>query len=243
MQRQNERLEEFSDVLSHDVRNPLSVAESNLELAREEYDNEHLAAVKQAHDRIEELVDGLLESAREGTPLKRGGHASETLDIVKISTLVDECWQSVDTDVATLNNETTVEVRADRTRLAQLLENLIRNAVEHRSGNSRSSSPPADAAEADPTTNADAVEDGDPEVTITVGDLKDARGFYVADDGPGIPAAKRDRIFDRAYSTAHDGLGLGLHIVKQIVDARDWTISVTDSASGGARFEIVVTSE
>jgi signal transduction histidine kinase len=62
--------------------------------------------------------------------------------------------------------------------------------------------------------------------------------FYFEDDGSGIPADKRETIFEAGYSTSEDGTGFGLSIIKQIVDAHDWEIHVTDSDEGGARFEI-----
>jgi signal transduction histidine kinase len=73
-------------------------------------------------------------------------------------------------------------------------------------------------------------------VTVTVGRLDD--GFYVADDGPGIPAERRDRVFETGYSTDEEGTEFGLDIVEDIVDAHDWSIAVTDGVDGGARFEI-----
>jgi signal transduction histidine kinase len=63
-------------------------------------------------------------------------------------------------------------------------------------------------------------------------------GFAVADDGPGIADAEADRIFESGYTTSDDGTGWGLAIVASIVEAHDWSIEVTDSAAGGARFEI-----
>jgi signal transduction histidine kinase len=89
-----------------------------------------------------------------------------------------------------------------------LFENLFRNAVNHGGG----------------------------EVTVTVGELAD--GFYVADGGAGIPDEERDDIFEAGYSTAGDGTGFGLEIVKEIVEAHSWEIRVTDSETGGTRFEI-----
>jgi Signal transduction histidine kinase len=62
-------------------------------------------------------------------------------------------------------------------------------------------------------------------------------GFYLADDGPGIPEEDRDRVLDRGYSTTADGTGLGLAIVATVAEAHGWTVSVTDSIGGGARFE------
>jgi signal transduction histidine kinase len=74
-------------------------------------------------------------------------------------------------------------------------------------------------------------------VTVTIGELDD--GVYVADDGPGIPPEEREDVFEAGYSTSGSGTGFGLSIVEQVAEAHDWTVRVTESASGGARFEIV----
>jgi len=120
-------------------------------------------------------------------------------------------------------------ITGDEGRLQQLFENLFRNAVEH-----GSTSPPSSS------TREDAVEhavDAD-RVTVRVGRLTDGAGFYVEDDGPGVPAAGREEIFEWGYTTRDGGTGFGLATVEQIVDAHGATITVTDAASGGARFEI-----
>lgn len=197
----NERLEEFAGVVSHDLRNPLNVAQGRLRLAREECDSEHLAAVGTAHDRMESLIGDLLMLSRVGIQV------SET-EPVSLATLSETCWQTVATADATLVTDTDRHVRADRSRLRQLLENLFRNAIEH-------------AGET---------------VTVTVGEVDS--GFYVEDDGQGIPAPERSRVFEAGTSATDDGTGLGLSIVKQIVDAHDWRIRITDGTRGGARFEI-----
>jgi len=63
-------------------------------------------------------------------------------------------------------------------------------------------------------------------------------GFYVEDDGPGIPEAKRAAVFEAGYSSSENGTGFGLRIVKQVVTTHGWDIRVTDVSEGGARFEI-----
>jgi signal transduction histidine kinase len=80
------------------------------------------------------------------------------------------------------------------------------------------------------------VEHGRADVTVTVGRLDD--GFYIEDDGPGIPSDERDTVFEAGYSRSTDGTGFGLSIVERIVDAHGWHVRVTDGADGGARFEI-----
>ncbi|MXR40434.1 hypothetical protein GRX01_03570 [Halobaculum sp. WSA2] len=201
LERQNEQLEEFASVVSHDLLNPLQVAEGRLELAREEHDSEHLDAVARAHERIDALIDDLLTLAREGKQVNE-------LEPVDMGILTENCWQNVATTDGTLMADVERTFQADRSRLQQLLENLMHNAVEHGGG----------------------------DVTITVGELDG--GFYVEDDGPGIPDDKRDDIFEAGYSTAEDGTGFGLSIVKQVAEAHDWHVRVTDGSDGGARFEI-----
>nr|WP_248897169.1 ATP-binding protein [Haloplanus sp. XH21] len=201
LSRQNDRLEQFASVISHDLRNPLNVAEGRLELARETGGDEHLDAVEQAHTRMRTLIENLLTLAREGD-------AAIDRHPVDLASVIEACWGNVDTADATLTVDVDRTVFADESRLKQLFENLIRNAVEH----------------------------GGDDVTVTVGDLDG--GFYVADDGPGIPEDERSHVFDAGYSTRESGRGFGLSIVKQIVEAHGWEISVTESADGGARFEI-----
>jgi len=201
LQRQNRRLNRFINVISHDLRNPLHVAEGHIELTRTDLDEESLDAAADAIERSLALIDDLLVLARKGEP------ASE-LDAVDLGETASRCWETVITDDATLTVETERTIDADPGRLKQLFENLFRNAVEH----------------------------GGRDVTVTVGDLED--GFYVADDGSGIPAADHGTVFEPGYSTAEEGTGFGLSIVSEIVTAHQWEIRVTESAAGGARFEI-----
>lgn len=201
LERKNERLEEFASLVSHDLHNPLNVAQGRLELALEECDSEHLDSIDDALDRCQALIDDLLTLAREGKKVN-------DIETVDLGTLVGNCWHNVETGEATITVETDQRIRADKNRLQQLLENLYRNAIEH----------------------------GGDNVGVIVGDLPD--GFYIEDDGPGIPADERDDVFDIGYSTAEEGTGFGLRIVQQIIDAHSWDIRVTDSSEGGARFEI-----
>lgn len=201
LRRQNQRLDEFASVLSHDLRNPLNVAQGRLELASEACDSEHFEPVERAHRRMESLIEDLLT-------LARNGKAVTDREPVDVSSIVNGCWATVDTKDATIAIEIDRTIQADESRLQQVFENLFRNAVEH----------------------------GGEDVTVTVGELDD--GFYVEDDGPGIPAADREQIFEAGYSTSTEGTGFGLSIVKEIVEAHDWDIRLRDGTDGGARFEI-----
>ena len=201
LEAQNERLEEFSTIVSHDLRNPLNVAEGRLELANEECDSDHLDPIGRALGRMDTLITDLLALAREG---------KSTTDItsIKASMLAEDCWRNVDTRDASIVTDIERTIRADEGRLSQVFENLIRNAVEH----------------------------GGDGVTVRVGELDD--GFYIEDDGPGIPVGEHEDVFDAGYSTSGEGTGFGLSIVKQVVDTHGWEIYLTEGSDGGARFEI-----
>ncbi|WP_090303936.1 ATP-binding protein [Natronorubrum texcoconense] len=84
----------------------------------------------------------------------------------------------------------------------------------------------------------DRVLHGGEDLTVTVGALEDRAGFYVEDDGSGIPDDDRDSVFESGYSTEPAGTGLGLAIVSDIVDAYGWDCTLTTGTAGGARFEI-----
>jgi len=122
LQAQNEQLEQFTSIVSHDLRNPLKVAEGRLELAQAECDSEHLGAIGRAHDRMRALIEDLLTLAREGEA--EYGRSS-------LESVVEECWTTVNTGEASLHVETDRTIQADLTRLGQVFENLFRNAVEH----------------------------------------------------------------------------------------------------------------
>ncbi|WP_327053456.1 PAS domain S-box protein [Halomicrococcus gelatinilyticus] len=231
LERQNERLEEFASVVSHDLRNPLNVAQGHLELAAERGDDHHFEKTANALGRMEDLVGDLLTLARQGQVV-------DETEPVELEPVVQQAWATVETEEASLVVEDSVDVEADEGRLRELFENLFRNAVEHAgpaptvrvgrlaaSGAERRSKP----ANAD---GGSSESDGSDQRT-------DRTGFYVADDGPGIPPEQRDTVFEHGHTTAADGSGLGLSIVKGIAEAHGWTVDVCEGERGGACFEIV----
>ncbi|ELZ57524.1 MULTISPECIES: PAS domain-containing sensor histidine kinase [unclassified Haloferax] len=217
-----ERLRNLARMLSHDLRNPLSVAVGYVEsLLDDVVAADGLEQVAGALDRMDDIITDALVLARHD--------AVEELSTVDLETRATTAWEHVDTGSADLVVADTVEFRADPSLLGHVFENLFRNAVEHGSTGSRDSPD-------------DAVEHGaSDDLTVTVGVLcgdADVTGFYVEDDGVGIPAETRDEVFEAGYTTGERGTGLGLSIVAQAVHTHDWDIDVTEAENGGARFEI-----
>ncbi len=198
--RRNERLNDFASTVSHDLRNPLHIASARTELAHDTGDTEHLEKVSASLERMETLIEDLLERARGQQELER--------ETVSLAAAAEEAWEGVDTDAMTLEVTGDASFSADPTRLKQLFENLYRNARDH--------------------AGAD--------VTVLVGPHDD--GFYVGDDGPGIPEGDRDEVFEQGVTGSEDGTGYGLAIVSEIVEGHGWSVEATESSAGGARFEV-----
>jgi len=203
LREQNELLEQFAHVVSHDLRNPLSVATASLEMVREQVgaENPYLDDISDSHDRMEELITELLTLAKQGTAI------GET-EVVDLAAMAERCWQPATAGSATVAIKTNHVLIADGSRLRQLLENVFQNAVDH----------------------------GGTDVTVTVGSLE--TGFYIEDDGEGIPESEREQILEPGHTTADEGTGFGLAIVQEVVTAHGWHLTVTESGAGGARFEI-----
>ena len=205
LERQNDRLESFAGVVSHDLRNPLNVAQSSVELLTEETDSDHVDRIDRSLVRMSDIIEDVLTLARQGDTV-------DSPSPVDLLTMAEDAWSYVETGETTLAVESGGRIEADASRLKELLTNLFRNAIEH-----------GDAT------------------TITVGvvdESSDDFGFYVADDGSGIPATHLGDVFDTGFSTARQGTGLGLSIVEEIAGAHGWTVTVAESEDGGARFDI-----
>lgn len=203
LRRQNEQLESFADIVAHDLRNPLSVAQGFLELSRETGDVAHFERVERAHARMERLIDDLLTLARQGQSIAER-------EPIELEDLARECWPQTRESTQLTVVEGLPVVSGDRSRLEQMFANLYRNAVTH----------------------------GGDDVDVRVGPLSEGRGFFIEDDGPGIPPGKRPHVFDYGYTTSGEGTGFGLAIVREVVEAHGWEIVAREATTGGARFEV-----
>ncbi|SEQ40591.1 histidine kinase N-terminal 7TM domain-containing protein [Natrinema salaciae] len=202
LRQKNEQLDRFAGILSHDLRNPLAVAQGYLEAASERVECEFHDDIEIAHDRIESILGDVLLLARDGDVITD----TEPIDFTRA---VKQAWKNVDTADASLSVASDRSIVADEDRLLRLLENLFRNAIEHCG----------------------------PAVHVRAETC--AHGFFVEDDGPGIPDGDRQGIFEFGHTTSESGTGFGLAIVSQIVDGHGWSIQVTESEDRGTRFEFI----
>lgn len=153
-----------------------------------------------AHERMDSLIDHMLSTARTGQDVGE----RENVDLRELFT---KCWDNVEAGSAQLKMDTSASIQADETRLQQMLEHLLRTAVQH----------------------------AGPSVTIEVGDITD--GFYIEDDGSGVPDEGGDDVFDQGNSALDEGNGTGLSVVRNIARAHGWQVRVSQRPAGGTRFE------
>ena len=208
LRRKNERLEQFASVVSHDLRNPLTVARLQAEFAEESGGDEHFERLHTSHERMDAMIEDLLLLARAETSVDTDG-------TVALASRAKRAWEGVRTPGAKLELDLpgASEIRGDPELLGHVFENLFRNAVDH---NDR------------PVTVRVGV----------LAENGERTGFYVEDDGCGIDPDSAGQATDYGYSTAESGTGFGLSIVAEFVDRHGWELTIGDSTDGGARFEI-----
>ncbi|NOY88267.1 MAG: hypothetical protein GXO93_02610, partial [FCB group bacterium] len=216
-----ERLSEMGNLaagVAHEIRNPLNtIAIASQRLASEfiphENKEEYLSFTKQIKDetkRLNEIITKFLSLTRED----RKKHQP-----INLSKLINEFIQLKRYEANSLNIKFDIDIDAelfvegDINNLKQLFENLYNNAKEafgKKSGR----------------------------IKIVGKKLENDVHIQFADNGPGIPLEKRDRVFMPYYTTKEAGTGLGLATVHQIVAEMGGDIKVADSQWGGALFII-----
>jgi signal transduction histidine kinase len=167
----------------------------------------------EATEKVEEAHDRMEEMIDVLLITVQGTGGAIDYQQVAIADTAQDAWtddtEAAQRETATLDVATAQTIRADPVHVEHLLRNLFRNSFEH----------------------------GEDELTVRVGTLKD--GFYVEDDGPGIPEDVRDDVVEAGFTTKAGGIGLGLTFVAQLVELYEWDWRITESEAGGARFEFM----
>ena len=214
---------QFMADASHQVRTPVSVVHTTAQVmlardTRPEHDyREALTIVGEQSARLTRLVDAMFLLSRaeaQGIPLAR--------EPLYLDELVSECARSLrvfadERGVAiTVTGDTEVAFTGDDTLLRQMVGNLLDNAIRH------------------------ARPDGS--VTATVTRDKSRAVIRVLDDGPGIPAEQRERVFQRFVQLESNtgGAGLGLSIARWIAEAHGGRLVLEAADAGGACFIVTL---
>ncbi|MEZ3170101.1 HAMP domain-containing sensor histidine kinase [Halorubrum sp. RMP-47] len=198
----------LTQAVSHDLRNPLDVARAHLQASMDVHPDDE-------HLESVQMSHNRMEQIIEDVlTLARGTRNLDPTDGIDLTSVLTDAWESVATANASLCVSTQLPTTtADRRQTKRLFENLIRNSIEHGAEN-------------------------DEDLFIEAGRLGNEPGFYVADDGVGVPSDERTAVFEAGHSGTDHGTGLGLAIVDRIAVAHGWTVSLSESETGGARIEI-----
>jgi signal transduction histidine kinase len=207
-----ERERAFLSDAAHELRNPAAAILTRLEI-HPEGGLDRVAAARVRHDatRLASLVDGLLSLARLDTRVPLAREVVD-LDDVVFGRVPEPTYRGVPVD---LTRVAPVQVDGDRAALERVVANLLDNAARHAATG----------------------------ITVSLGASSGSRVVLaIADDGPGIPAADRERVFTRfvrlTSATDEPGAGLGLPIVRDILERHGGTIRIEDSQPGA---RVVVT--
>ncbi|MDQ0008316.1 signal transduction histidine kinase [Luteibacter jiangsuensis] len=206
---------EMAAIMAHEVRTPMGILRSSAQLLQRQADlderqRELIGFIFSETERLNRLVTLLLECARPNPPDFMSHDLLEIVD--SVIALLESRAERAGVSLSRQSDGGDVVLRCDREQMMQVFLNLILNALSFVGEGGR--------------------------IRVSTHRDEDALWVSVADDGPGVPVELRQRIFDPFFSRREGGIGLGLTIVQQIVQAHGGTLSVGESAWGGASFNL-----
>jgi signal transduction histidine kinase len=220
--------DDFIATISHELLTPLGFIKGYATtLLRDdtaweaETQREFLTIIDEEADRLRELIDNLMDSSR-----LQAGTLKMTFQLIRLDPLVKEVSLRArsrhnDLQVEVIIKTPGIEIHADPTRIAQVFDNIIGNAVKYAPG-----SP----------------------ITITIDHDKNMARIAIHDSGPGIPVQHLENIFQRFYrlpehSNSVRGTGLGLYICRNIIEAHSGKIKAESKIGEGTTFYIYLPNE
>lgn len=206
---------EMAAIMAHEVRTPMGILRSSAQLLQREPDlderqRELIGFIFSETERLNRLITLLLECARPNPPHFMSHDVLEIVD--SVLALLESRVERAGVTLSRQSDGGDVWLSCDREQIMQVFLNLILNALSFVGEGGR--------------------------VRVSTHRDEDSLWISVADDGPGVPLEFRDHVFDPFFSRREGGIGLGLTIVQQIVQAHGGTLTVGDSAWGGASFNI-----
>ncbi|CAN96416.1 MULTISPECIES: sensor histidine kinase [Sorangium] len=202
--------------LAHEIRNPLGSIAGSIELLRtggtlSDEDRKLCEIIERETARLNDLVGDMLDLSRPRVPTLEGVDLSATARDVVV--LAGRSGRGSDVEVR-FDGPPSAPVTADAAQMRQVVWNLVRNAIQ--------------------ASSAGAV------VTVRLWRDPSAWLLEIRDQGRGIPAGARDRLFDAFFTTRTHGMGIGLAVVKRILDDHGFAIEVDSREGEGTAFRVRV---
>ena len=227
LEKVNLELDSFVYTASHDLRAPLRGISSYATFLEEDYNDkfdekgkDYLNGIRKAAGRMDELIEGLLT-------LSRLSRIKNPYQEVNFKDLLDSILQRIEFDIRELKVDLRIQtnlptITCDRIKIGEVLLNLVNNAVKFSSKNNKEH----------------------PKVEIGYHDKKKAHEFYVKDNGIGIDPQYHQRIFG-LFEHLHladqfEGVGLGLNIVKRVIEDQGGKVWVESALGKGATFYFTI---
>ncbi len=224
-----ERIAAWRDIarrIAHEIKNPLSPIQISIETMRKTYKKQHpdfpeifeesTLTILEEVERLRRIVTEFSQFARMPRP------RSDVLNVVEIVSHVVSLHR--DEGVSFEVKGKVGEIKGDRDQLTQVLENLVKNAIEASGGGGE------EGGTAGP-------------VKVIVEPWGEGASIRIQDSGPGIPEEERLRIFEPYYTTKAGGTGLGLAIVHRIVGDHGGSVEIGDAPGGGAELLVQLPAE
>ena len=221
-------LGEMTASLAHELNQPLSAIISNANAGMRFIDRgkkspetlrDIFVEVVTAGHRAHDIIQNVRDTIKKGDPGRHRINLNELVTNIAHAVRLDALAYSCEVETSLAEDLPLIE--GDPVQIQQLLVNLVSNAFD-----AMQQTPP-DRRKVEISTAGDA--DGDGQVRLSV-----------RDHGAGIPAEVRDRLFDQFFTTKKQGLGMGLAIVRSIVEAHGGKIDAENAADGGARFYFIL---
>ena len=217
LEKQNQQLNEYAQIVSHDLKSPLRSIHSLIAWIKEDNDKEfspetfqYLNMIQSKVEKMDHLIHGILTYSKVDAE-------DALIELVDLNDVINNCIKilHIPENTKVLFDQKLPIIKADKFRIQQLFQNLISNAVNYIDK---------------------------PEGLVSIGFSQDNKNyiFYVKDNGPGIAKENQEKIFKifQSFTQHESSTGIGLSIVKRIVDNYNGSISIESELTKGTTFFI-----
>lgn len=218
----NQELEQFAQVVSHDLREPLRMVKGYLQIIERRINFNEKASLKEFFDfaidgavRMENLIHDVLNLSK----INQGEISFQTVDLNNVMFFVIQNLKAIiEEKTAEMYYDNLSSISADKSQMTQLFQNIVSNGLKYN-------------------------ESDRPTVWITEKDLGDSLEFIIKDNGIGIPKAEQDKVFQMFYrlnSDRFEGSGIGLATCKQIIERHKGSVRLESEMGRGSIFYITL---